>query len=233
MAQGKYKHGIVVADSSWHEGVVGIVASRVTETFRKPAAVIALREDFGKGSVRSYAGKDVLAALRASSHVLLGFGGHKHAAGLSVALDKVDELAEAFDQALATIAEDAEAKPLLIEGTCAIEDLDLQTLRELEHLGPFGPGNPEPVFSVRASVRGHRVLKGRHLKLDLVPGAKPGAGFVPLSMEAIWFHAAERGDVMSGNALQEEAEWAGVPELNRFRGQITPTFRVRDRRSVS
>jgi single-stranded-DNA-specific exonuclease len=233
MAQGKYKHGIVVADASWHEGVVGIVASRVTETFRKPAAVIALREDFGKGSVRSYAGKDVLAALRASAHTLLGFGGHKHAAGLSVALDRVEELAEAFDQALATISEDAEAKPLLIEGSCAIEDLDLQTLRELEHLGPFGPGNPEPVFSVRASVRGHRVLKGRHLKLDLVPGAKKGGvGFSPLSMEAIWFHAAERGDVMSEGALEEEAEWAGVPELNRFRGQVTPTFRVRDRRSV-
>jgi single-stranded DNA-specific DHH superfamily exonuclease len=111
-----------------------------------------------------------------------------------------------------------------------MEDLDLQTLRELEHLGPFGPGNPEPVFSVRASVRGHRVLKGRHLKLDLVPGTK--TGFYPMSMEAIWFHAAERNDVMSGDTLQQEAEWAGVPELNRFRGQITPTFRVRDRRPV-
>src|SRR6185312_7336653 len=114
LSEGKYRYGIALGDPGWHEGVVGIVASRVTETFRKPAAVIALREDFGKGSVRSYAGKDVLSALRASSHVLLGFGGHKHAAGLSVALDKVDELAEAFDQALANIAEDAEAKPLLI-----------------------------------------------------------------------------------------------------------------------
>jgi single-stranded-DNA-specific exonuclease len=232
ISEGKFKHGIVVADPSWHEGVVGIVASRVTETFRKPAAVIALREDFGKGSVRSYAGKDVLAALRASAHTLLGFGGHRHAAGLSVALDRVDELAEAFDQALANIAEDADAKPLLIEGSCSIEELDLQTLRELEHLGPFGPGNPEPVFSVRASVRGHRVLKGRHLKLDLVP--RPvGAAFSPIAMEAIWFHAAERDELMSEDVLSQEAEWAGVPELNRFRGQVTPTFRVRDRRPLS
>src|SRR6185312_1032076 len=64
IAEGKFKSGIVVGDPEWHEGVVGIVASRVTETFRRPAAVIAVREDFAKGSVRSFGGKDVLAALR-------------------------------------------------------------------------------------------------------------------------------------------------------------------------
>ena len=69
IAQGHFKNGIVVADSSWHEGVVGIVASRVTETFRRPAAVIALREDFGKGSVRSYGGKDVLSASEPPPHI--------------------------------------------------------------------------------------------------------------------------------------------------------------------
>lgn len=222
--QGLFKNGILVADANWHEGVVGIVASRVTETFRKPAAVLALREDFGKGSVRSYAGKDVLAALRACASHLLGFGGHKHAAGLSVALDQVEVLARAFDEALGELSEDKDAKPLMVEGACNLSDLDFQTLQELENLGPFGPGNPEPVFVIKAQVRGHRILKERHLKLDLTSSKD--------SIEAIWFNAAERPEVFS-EFLKGEAEWAGVPELNRFRGNVTPSFRVRDCRPLS
>lgn len=226
LAAGKFRHGIVVADAGWHEGVVGIVASRVTETFRKPAAVIALREDFGKGSVRSFAGKDVLAALRESSTQLLGFGGHKHAAGLSVALDQVDAFADRFDQALASIQEDAAARPLIIEGTCSLEDFDLDTLQQIENLGPFGPGNPEPVFRFRASVLDHRVLKERHLKLNLAPaGATSLRGAV---VEAIWFHAADREQEVLDASAGGGSEWAGVPELNRFRGRVTPSIRIRD-----
>jgi single-stranded-DNA-specific exonuclease len=228
LAEGRFQHGIVVADPSWHEGVVGIVASRVTETFRRPAAVIALREDFGKGSVRSYAGKDVLSALRASAGTLLGFGGHKHAAGLSVALDRVEELARAFDEALAEIAEDADAKPLYLEGMCSLSELDVKTLEELESLGPFGPGNPEPVFGVRAAVRGHQVLKGRHLKLNLFAAPVASDASRPSFIEAIWFHAADREQQVLESASVQETEWAGVPELNRFRGRVTPTLRVRD-----
>jgi single-stranded-DNA-specific exonuclease len=216
LAEGKFKHSVVVADSGWHEGVVGIVASRVTETFRKPAAVVSLREDFGKGSVRSYGGKDVLQALRDSSETLLGFGGHKHAAGLTVALDQVEAFTAAFDRALATLMEEVESTPLMTEGACDVRDFNVKALTELEKLGPFGPGNPEPVFTFRASVKSHRVLKGRHLKLDL------GA------VEAIWFGAAEREELLVAATSPEESEWAGIPELNRFRGNVTPTIRVRD-----
>lgn len=239
LAQGKFKHGIVVADPHWHEGVVGIVASRVTETYRKPAAVIALREDeIGKGSVRSYGGKDVLAALRASGEHLLGFGGHKHAAGLSVSPERLEVFAQSFDRALGEMEHDANSLPLLTEGQCTLEELDLKTIQELEKLGPFGPGNPEPVFTFRAEVMNHQVIKGRHLKMNLTcHGNKPegqSAAFLNAPvMEAIWFNAAEREEVMADGALHEEIEWAGVPELNRFRGRVTPTLRVRDWRRKS
>ncbi|MCM2280164.1 MAG: single-stranded-DNA-specific exonuclease RecJ [Oligoflexia bacterium] len=219
---GRFRHGIVVGDAGWHEGVVGIVASRVTETFRRPAAVVALREDHGKGSVRSYGGKDVLSALRASSGFLAGFGGHKHAAGLSLAAAELGPFAEAFDQALAEIAEDANTLPLFIEGECTLDELSVPTLEQLENLGPFGPGNPEPVFVFRGAVRGHRILKERHLKLNLAPPESTGV------IEAIWFHGAEHQALASGELLRGEADWAGVPELNRFRGQVTPNFRIRD-----
>ena len=227
--EGKFRHGIAVADLDWHEGVVGIVASRVTETFKKPAAVIALREDLGKGSVRSFGGKDVLGALRECSSYLLGFGGHKHAAGLSIGLGHVDEFAEAFDRAIEKLPEEHGAASLWVEGSCSLEDLDVRSLQELERLGPFGPGNPEPVFTVRALARNHRVLKGRHLKLSLGSGASSTHGG---QMDAIWFHGAERQEVMEKLEQFEEREWAGVPELNRFRGQVTPTLRVRDWRKL-
>ncbi len=222
IAEGRFRHGVVVADSGWHEGVVGIVASRVTETFRRPAIVISLREDFGKGSVRSFGGKDVLAALRNCAEHLLGFGGHRHAAGVSVSLDRVDALAESFDQALEALPEDTHGSCLWVEGACSLDELNVKSLQELERLGPFGPGNPEPVFTVKALPQYHRILKGRHLKLNLV---EKNAG-----IEAIWFYGAERKDMEE--FLGEGGEWAGVPELNRFRGQVTPSLRVRDWREV-
>ncbi len=231
LAQGKFRNGIVVADPAWHEGVVGIVASRVTETFRKPAAVIALREDYGKGSVRSWGGKDVLAALRESASTLRTFGGHKHAAGLSVENHRVEEFAEAFDRALETIQSDAASLPLMIEGVCDVSDLNVRALTELEQLGPFGPGNPEPVFSFRAVVRNHQVLKGRHLKLNLSSPMAGSGAQADKPLEAIWFHGAERADRLM-ELLEEETEWAGVPELNRFRGNAKPSFRVKDWRPL-
>jgi single-stranded-DNA-specific exonuclease len=226
IADGKYQHGIVVADPGWHEGVVGIVASRVTETFRRPAAVISIREDFAKGSVRTFGGKDVLGALRSSSQHLIGFGGHKHAAGLSLMPENLAAFEASFDEALSHVQEDTKGTPLLIEGECQISDLDAKTLQELESLGPFGPGNPEPVFSFKAWVQSHRVLKERHLKL-MLEDAETGS-----SIEGIWFHAAQERDLESPE-FSEESEWAGVPELNRFRGQATPNVRIRDWRPMN
>jgi single-stranded-DNA-specific exonuclease len=99
-------------------------------------------------------------------------------------------------------------------------------LRELESLGPFGPGNPEPVFSIRAFIQNHRILKGRHLKLGL---SSPTDEKI---IEAIWFHAAEDEAHLSDEFLKQQADWAGVPEINRFRGQTTPSLRIRDRHSL-
>ena len=218
MGRGLFQNGVVVADPGWHEGVVGIVASRVTETFRRPAAVLAIRDGHGKGSVRSYGGKDVLSALRSCAGLLLGFGGHRHAAGLSIDPTQIDEFANSFDAALSGVGEEGDSPPLLLEGNCTLEDLSVESIAELERLGPFGPGNPEPVFAFSAQVENQQVLKGRHLKYRL---GEKGTG----ALEAIWFHGAERELIPE---VGQRWEWAGVPELNRFRGRVTPTIRVKD-----
>ncbi|MBU6375298.1 MAG: single-stranded-DNA-specific exonuclease RecJ [Bdellovibrionales bacterium] len=226
---GRFQHGIAVADSRWHEGVVGIVASRVVETYRRPAVVMSVREKDVKGSARTFAGKDVLQALRGCADLLLGFGGHTHAAGLTLDVVNFERFQEAFDAAVKLLPEDSEQKPLHLDGQLRLEDLDLKTLQEIERLGPFGPGNPEPVFALEASLARKTVLKGRHLKMTLTHTSQntpKGSG-----IEAIWFHAAEHLPWLESEAGQ--LVWAGVPELNRFRGKITPTFRIRDVRRLT
>lgn len=225
LSLGQFKSGIVVADPNWHEGVVGIVASRVTETFKRPAAVIAIRDGVGKGSVRSFGGKDVLEALRRSKGHLLGFGGHRHAAGFSLSPDRVSDFAAAFDSALSVLENQTDPSVLWIEGECELDSLDFLVLKELEALGPFGPGNPEPVFSVRAKGQVKQVLKGRHLKLTLTPVASRAS---VRNLSAIWFHAGENEEWKQSFQAPQEANWAGVPELNYFRGNVTPSFRIRD-----
>ncbi|MBL7715297.1 MAG: single-stranded-DNA-specific exonuclease RecJ [Bdellovibrionales bacterium] len=242
LAEGKFQNAIVVGDETWHEGVVGIVASRVTETFHRPAVVLSFRGDHAKGSVRTYAGKDVLEALRKCAVHLNGFGGHRHAAGVNLSVENLAEFQTAFNEALSPetlgIAgvEDPEAlalQPLKLDAKVRLEDLRFSVLQEIERLGPFGPGNPEPVFSVTASARQVKVLKERHYKFQLVSqSASPRdlsltAGSL---MESIWFYAAK--DVEAAT-LSEPAEWAGVAELNRFNGRVTPTFRVKDRKPTS
>ncbi len=223
LALGKYQHGIVVADENWHEGVVGIVASRVVETFRRPAAVIAIRDGHAKGSVRTFGGKDVLSALRSSAAFLLGFGGHRHAAGLSLAPENIAGFAESFDVALATIEDEGDVRPLHLEGRAEIEELTVKTLGEIERLGPFGPGNAEPVFALHATILTHQLIKGRHLRMQFAhpQSSRPG-------IEAIWFHGAERPEYMTKELTSHASLWAGVPELNRFRGAVKPSFRVKD-----
>lgn len=219
IAQGYFKHSVVVGDPSWHEGVVGIVASKVTEHFHRPAAVLALRDDFGKGSVRSFGGKDVLAALRECSHLLIGFGGHRHAAGLSLNPAQLHLFAEAWDHALSKMSEHKQAKQLQLDGICDLSDFDAVTLQHLEKMGPFGTGNPEPLFAFKATVSHLQYIKGRHLKMLLTQSSSSA------KIEALWFHAAERKNIPQ---LGEQYYWAGTPELNRFRGQVTPCVRIKD-----
>jgi single-stranded-DNA-specific exonuclease len=225
LLEGKFPHAIVVASAEWHEGVVGIVASRVTEFFKKPAVIMAIREDgLTKGSARSYGGYSILDALHASASLLKTYGGHKYAAGVSLDHDQLEAFCKNFNDAIALQVPSKNKGKLNLEGSCDLAELTPKTLEELERLGPFGPGNPEPVFSVYAWVETQSVLKGRHLKLKL---CEP-----PWVVEGIWFNAAERQEWMF--AMEKSAQmkirrgFAGIPELNRFRGRVTPSLRIKD-----
>ncbi len=141
---------IVLADDKWHAGVIGIVASKIIESFYRPTILISTPNGLGQGSGRSIAGFNMHAALTACAEHLEGFGGHAMAAGVKVRTDKVKVFAEAFEAyAHAHMGSDKLESFLAIDAEAKITDFNERLMRELAWLEPFGEGNPKPVFAAR------------------------------------------------------------------------------------
>lgn len=171
-AAGNYPacRSIVLASDSWHQGVVGIVASRIVERYHRPAILIALDQDGnGKGSGRSIPGFHLLQALKACADNLERFGGHQFAAGISLKADKLALFSAAFDSVSASMLSDEQLVPTItVDALLAPVDVTAGLIDELKRLEPFGAGNPEPTFLMRGvEVLDRRVVGDGHLKLRL------------------------------------------------------------------
>jgi single-stranded-DNA-specific exonuclease len=160
---------LVVARAGWHAGVAGIVAAKLVDRFHKPTAVIALDgRGEGRGSLRTPAGFDLVAALTACREHLIRYGGHAQAAGLTVAADRVAPLRAAFAAQAARGA--GPAPPVAVDALLALGDVSPELALELAQLQPFGVGNEAPVLAAAgARVRASRRVgdEGSHLKLTL------------------------------------------------------------------
>jgi single-stranded-DNA-specific exonuclease len=161
------RRGYVLAGEDWHEGVIGIVASRIVERFHRPVVLIAGSQDGWKGSGRSIAPFDLHGALKACSEHLQRFGGHRAAAGLSIDPANVDAFAAAFAaHADATLAEEDLHPVTVVDAVVSAEDLTLPLAQELDRLAPFGLGNPDVTLLVPATqpVEPATVGEGKHLR---------------------------------------------------------------------
>jgi single-stranded-DNA-specific exonuclease len=138
---------IVLGSDSWHPGVLGIVAARVTEATGKPAVLIAFHGEVGRGSGRCATGLHLRNALSACSEHLLAHGGHAAAAGLELRRDRFDAFRARFDEVCSAMAPLADTAP--IDGEATFDELDPHTVRRLEVLGPFGSGHRRPRFCSR------------------------------------------------------------------------------------
>ena len=169
------RKSIVLVNENWHTGVIGIVASRIVDKFYRPTIMInaADAEDgIAQGSGRSIPGFCLLSAIKACSHHLNSFGGHKMAAGIRIEIEKVEGFAAEFeDYAKQNLNENDVAAKLQIDAEVPLETFRMETVSELQLLGPFGQGNPEPVFAtkgVRLASPPRRVGAGReHLQLAI------------------------------------------------------------------
>ena len=141
---------IVLSDENWHTGVIGIVASKVIDTYYRPTILINASDGVGKGSGRSVAGFDLHGALTACGEHLLSFGGHKMAAGLKIDMNNIAAFAEAFEAYAHENMEHGTLDSYLdIDAEARIVDFNEGVMRELNILEPFGAGNPKPIFAAR------------------------------------------------------------------------------------
>ncbi len=207
--------GLVLAKEGWHPGVVGIVASRIVEEYSRPAILIAMEGATGKGSGRSVGGFDLHSALGECADLLLRFGGHRAAAGVTIDASKVERFARRFDEVAKTRLSSEDLFPeLRVDAELELDDAALEIEPMLRHFEPFGVGNPSPIFAVRnVSISGNPRVIGRDgLKLTLV-------GRTGTSIEAIgWGMAALAPALRSAAGVDaafrlERDEYQGVSRL--------------------
>ncbi len=161
------RRGYVLWNEDWHEGVIGIVASRLVERFHRPIVLIAGSQDGWKGSGRSIASFDLHGALQACSSHLGRFGGHRAAAGLSIETSQLEAFADAFaEHADAHLGPDDLFEVVRVDAVVSAEDLTLDLAQELDRLAPFGLGNPDVTLLVPATeaVTPATVGDGKHLR---------------------------------------------------------------------
>jgi single-stranded-DNA-specific exonuclease len=161
------RRGYVLWREGWHEGVIGIVASRLVERFSRPIVLLAETEDSWKGSGRSIAAFDLHGALAACSEHLVRFGGHRAAAGLSIETDQIEQFAEAFAaHADHTLSEEELWPVSVVDAAVSAADLTLDLAQELERLAPFGLGNPDVTLLLPSCrpVDPATVGEGKHLR---------------------------------------------------------------------
>lgn len=167
------RRSIVLYNAAWHKGVIGIVASRLTEVYYRPAVVLTHADGLATGSARSVSGFDVYKAIESCKDLLESFGGHTYAAGLSMKVEYVEEFTQRFETYVAkNILPDQMDATLDIDATLSFKDITPKLFYELKKFQPFGPDNQKPVFSTfNVYDYGTSKVVGRgqeHIKLELV-----------------------------------------------------------------
>ena len=181
------KRSLVLSAGDWHEGVLGIVASRLVDNYFRPVVVISTKNGIGKGSARSIPGFDLYEGLSACSDDLVQFGGHSMAAGLKIKLKNIERFKTNFDNAVATGIKPSDFTPKLsIDCELGFDDISDRLIDEIESLTPFGNGNPEPLFIAKnVEVFSSKIVGKNHRSMLL----KQSAGKMPKIFNAIHFNA--------------------------------------------
>lgn len=214
----------VVFNENWHKGVVGIVASRLIETYYRPTVVLTESNGFLTGSARSVQGFDLYQALEACGDLLETFGGHMYAAGLTLRREKLEEFSSRFEEVVErTITREQMIPTVTIDEEIRLDEITENFFNVLRQMKPFGPGNLAPVFlsrGVRDTGSGRVVgSNGGHLKLELVQGDR-GKAF-----PAIAFNLADKFDIVADG---DPFDVCYTLEENEFRGTRTLQLHIKD-----
>jgi single-stranded-DNA-specific exonuclease len=215
-------HAAVIAGDGWHRGVIGLAASKIAERLNRPCVVISLDGDVGHGSARSIEAYHLFDGLTACRDLLEKFGGHSHAAGLSIRREQIPEFRRRLNEHAASCLTEQDLVPTLrIDAEVQPRELSFQLSQELGALEPFGAGNPRPIFATRGFrvLSEPQIIKEQHLKLRV-------AGEDNRPFEAIWWRGLEESEQTP--QPKQRIDLAYELELNRWNGEIKLQLNVKD-----
>ena len=215
------RSALVLSSEDWHQGVVGIVASRLSEKYSCPSFMIHLKDGTGKGSCRSYGGFNLFAALESCSDLLDGYGGHELAAGFTIPEGNIDAFRQRMNRYVRS-AMDGVLPVSSLELDAAIAcpgEVTLDQVEQLSLLEPYGAGNPRPAFALLGATVDaiQSVGQGRHLKLRLSKGT--------CRFDAIFFSVTEQECGITAGSRVDAAFYL---QANTFRGNTTLQLQLID-----
>lgn len=211
----KESNSIVLDSKNWHQGVIGIVASRIVDRYLKPTFLIAVNDSgMGKGSGRSLEGINIYTALAECSELFEEFGGHDLAAGITIKQHNIEEFRVKFNKAFEGF-KDKYIRKIKVDGLLEVNNLSKELISEFGNLAPYGIGNPEPVFlSTSLEIVGTKMFKEKHLSLKLKNGTK--------TYDAVWFNS--KLELEPKNKI----DIIFTPEINTWNGSNNIRLRIID-----
>lgn len=212
---------IVLSSENWHQGVIGIIASRIVDEYYRPTILISMRENgIGKGSARSIPAFHLYDGLLECSSYLDAFGGHKYAAGITIRKENINPFSEKINEIVrARLKEEDFIPRFYIDSEVNINDLNFKILKGLELLEPFGISNPEPVFSISDVEALYPKIVGKnHLKLKVRQERAQA--------DAIGFNMGEK--IQMFNKSESGFDIAVTPRLNEWQGTLSIQMKIKD-----
>ncbi len=218
MGDAREKGALVLASPEWHPCVIGIVASRVVDRFYRPTILISLKDGIGKGSGRSIAEFNLYEGLKLCDPLLISYGGHRYAAGISVKEGDIEKLSEVLGD---IVKEGLVVQELVqethIDAQCSLSRITYDLVSQFDRLAPFGIRNPEPILCSRnVQVSYPTVVGNKHLKMRVY-----GDG---VSCSSIWFNRGDYAQDIEGVRL----DIAFTPQINTWNGSSNIQLKVRD-----
>ncbi|HMX38812.1 MAG TPA: DHHA1 domain-containing protein, partial [Saprospiraceae bacterium] len=222
------RKSIVLYDPSWHKGVIGITASRLTEEFHRPSVVFTRSQDRAVGSARSVPGFDLYRALHQCEDLFYTYGGHAHAAGMQMPVEAVEAFMERFEEIVRQqLPPESEHPSVEISAEIRLGDIDSQFWRRLQQFAPFGPQNPNPIFVARNLVDTgqSRLLDNNHVRLAVRHADEPPR---TTPYKGIGFGLGKAFQALHGRPFDmvfnlREEEWKGQKSIGLYIKHMRPS----------
>ncbi|MBW2558454.1 MAG: single-stranded-DNA-specific exonuclease RecJ [Deltaproteobacteria bacterium] len=211
-------NSLVFASHKWHPGVIGIVASKLVERYYKPAILISIKDGIGKGSGRSILEFNLYGGLEKCSSLLLSYGGHRYAAGISIREEDIEAFSKTLSRAASEdIGDETPIPKTAIDALCGLKEIDYNLISQIEMLAPFGSMNPEPVLCAKnIKISFPATVGNNHLKMR--------ASGDRARYDTIWFNGGHFSDLLSGSTV----DIVFTPQINHWSGKSSIQLKMKD-----